>query len=64
MTLDIDNQIAACNPAFENLFGYQQNNIIGKNLDALITSPEMIEEAITLSETNSTRKKYSWYNST
>ena len=50
VTLDIENQIAACNPAFENLFGYKQDDILGKNLDALITSPDMFEEAVTLSE--------------
>ena len=36
--LDLDRHILACNPAFEQLFGYTQAEIVGGDLDALITS--------------------------
>ena len=42
---DIDNTIVACNPAFEQLFGYSQAEIVGCNLDELISSPEYRAEA-------------------
>src|SRR5437667_8447030 len=42
---NIDNTIVACNPAFENLFGYTQAEIVGCNLDELISSPEYRAEA-------------------
>ncbi|HEX6554914.1 MAG TPA: response regulator [Ktedonobacteraceae bacterium] len=46
---DIDNTIVACNPAFEQLFGYTQAEIVGCNLDELISSPEYRAEASTYS---------------
>src|SRR6266700_1282033 len=42
---NIDNTIVACNPAFEKLFGYTQAEIVGCNLDELISSPEYRAEA-------------------
>jgi len=46
---NIDNTIVACNPAFEKLFGYTQAEIVGCNLDELISSPEYRAEASTYS---------------
>jgi PAS domain S-box-containing protein len=43
--LDNDQNIVSCNPAFERLFGYTSAEILGKNLDALITIPETLHEA-------------------
>lgn len=43
--LDSNEQIVSANPAFEGLFGYAPLEITGKNLDALITTPETIHEA-------------------
>ncbi len=43
--LDDADNIVSCNPAFEKLYGYSNAEIIGKNLDSLITSPENIKEA-------------------
>ncbi len=40
-----DYTIVACNPSFEQLFGYTQSEIVGCNLDALISSPEYLDEA-------------------
>ena len=42
---DTDNTIVACNPAFEQLFGYTQAEIVGCNLDQLMSSPEYRAEA-------------------
>jgi diguanylate cyclase (GGDEF)-like protein/PAS domain S-box-containing protein len=38
VTLDNHHCILSCNPAFADLFGYTQNEVIGKDLDSLITT--------------------------
>jgi two-component system, cell cycle sensor histidine kinase and response regulator CckA len=43
--LDVSGRIHACNPAFENLFGYERRQIIGMNIDSLLTPPEQRDEA-------------------
>ncbi len=45
VVLDDQENIVSCNPAFERLFGYISSEIIGKNLDPLITSREELDEA-------------------
>jgi two-component system, sensor histidine kinase and response regulator len=45
VVLDADENIRSSNPAFENLFQYEETEIIGKNLDSLITTPEIYEQA-------------------
>lgn len=45
VTLDPEHRIQACNPAFEKLFGYAQNEAIGSYLDDLITTPASRSEA-------------------
>jgi PAS domain S-box-containing protein len=42
---DNDGNIVSCNPAFEQLFGYAPLEIVGKNLDRLVTTPETLPEA-------------------
>jgi PAS domain S-box-containing protein len=46
VTLDLDENIVSANPAFERLFGYDAAEIIGRNLDELITTPEQRAEAV------------------
>jgi PAS domain S-box-containing protein len=46
VTLDLDQRIASANPAFERLFGWSQSEIIGKDLDSLITDEVSRQEAI------------------
>lgn len=43
--LDIDNRIIACNPAFEELYGYSNTEITGLYLDNLIASDAFLNEA-------------------
>ena len=43
--LDNNENIVSCNPAFERLYGYSSAEILGKNLDALITTPGTLQEA-------------------
>jgi PAS domain S-box-containing protein len=43
--LDSGEHIVSANPAFERLFGYAPLEVIGKKLDALVTTPDTIQEA-------------------
>ena len=40
VVLDLDRLIVDCNPAFEKLFGYSVNEVLGKDLDDLIVQKE------------------------
>jgi PAS domain S-box-containing protein len=46
VTLDLEENIVSANPAFERLFGYDVSEIIGHNLDQLITTAEQRAEAV------------------
>ncbi|MGH7419846.1 MAG: PAS domain S-box protein, partial [Candidatus Rokuibacteriota bacterium] len=46
VTLDLSYNIASCNPGFEKLFGYTQAEVIGKNLDELISTEATRSEAV------------------
>ncbi len=43
--VDLDFTITSCNPAFEALFGYTQAEVVGRNLDDLVTTDETRAEA-------------------
>lgn len=43
--LENDQSIMHCNPAFESLYGYRCADIIGQDIDAIITTEETKEEA-------------------
>ena len=45
VTLDKAHNILSINPAFEDLFGFRQEEIKGKNLDSLIANPMKTEES-------------------
>ena len=51
ITLDPHHRIVTWNPGAERLFGYSQEETVGKDLDDLITSHETFEEAVGLSMT-------------
>jgi hypothetical protein len=46
VVLDLEHRVLSCNPAFERLYGYTQEEVAGQNLDDLITTPETREEAV------------------
>ncbi len=43
--LDHRGRILGCSPAFERLFGYTRDEILGKPIDALITDSDLLPEA-------------------
>jgi two-component system sensor histidine kinase/response regulator len=45
VVLDNNMRIISSNPAFEKMYGYSHEDVIGEKLDTLITTPETIEEA-------------------
>ncbi|HEV8598928.1 MAG TPA: GAF domain-containing protein [Gemmatimonadales bacterium] len=45
VNVDLANAITSCNPAFEQLFGYAEQEVIGKDLDELLTTEETRQEA-------------------
>jgi len=45
VNLDMQHNITSCNPAFETLFGYAESEVIGQNLDELLTTAETLAEA-------------------
>jgi len=45
VTLDQHHHIVSINPAFEGIFGYRTDEIMGKNLDDLVSNPAKKQEA-------------------
>src|SRR5579864_1277796 len=45
VVLDLNGRVKMCNPAFERLFGYKAAEILGANLDSLLSPPQIAEEA-------------------
>jgi PAS domain S-box-containing protein len=45
VVLDDSENIISCNPAFEELYGYESNEVLGVRLDTLITTQETHAEA-------------------
>ena len=45
VTLSLERWITSCNPAFERLFGYAHDQVIGRDLDSLITTHAAYEKA-------------------
>lgn len=48
VTLDASNLVLEWNPGAEQIFGYTRQEVVGKNIDDLISGPEVYEEATTL----------------
>ncbi|NIR42846.1 MAG: GAF domain-containing protein [Gemmatimonadetes bacterium] len=46
VTLDLQHRIVSCNPGFEQLFGYEREDVIGEELDPLITTEATRKEAV------------------
>ena len=45
VTLDTDHRVVSCNPAFERMYGYVEAEVLGRDVDQLITTEEMRAEA-------------------
>ena len=50
VTLSLDQRIVASNPAFERIFGFSQQEVIGHDIDQLIAPPDLVNEASDLTE--------------
>ncbi|MBZ5590229.1 MAG: response regulator [Acidobacteriia bacterium] len=50
IVLDLNQNIASCNPEFEKLFGYTAQEALGRNLDELINSAETLAEAVVITD--------------
>ena len=48
VAMDAGQRITLCNPAFERLFGYQQDSIVGRDIDDLICDEKDKEQALEL----------------
>jgi two-component system cell cycle sensor histidine kinase/response regulator CckA len=48
VVLDLQHRVLMCNPAFEALFGYQQSEILGAELDSLLAPGDLKKEAVAL----------------
>jgi PAS domain S-box-containing protein len=46
VTLDPDHNVMTCNPAFERLYGYTEAEIVGRNLDDLISTEATRSQAV------------------
>ncbi len=50
VTMDLEFDITSCNPAFEELFGWKEEEILGRNLDQLVNTAESLDEASAYTE--------------
>jgi PAS domain S-box-containing protein len=46
VTLDTHHNVVSCNPAFLELYGYAEAEVVGQQLDDLITTPETRAQAV------------------
>jgi PAS domain S-box-containing protein len=50
ISLDVEGRIVMCNPAFEQLFLYTEEELLGRKVDQVIASGKMVQEAEDLTE--------------
>jgi len=50
VVLDTAHDIVSCNPAFVRLYGYEQNEVVGRNLDDLISTETTRSEAVAITQ--------------
>ena len=50
VTLDVGHSVVSCNPAFEQMYGYARAEVLGRNLDDLITTESTRSEAVSYTE--------------
>ena len=57
--LDNNEKILSCNPAFQSLYNYEIDEIIGQDIDNLITTPETKDEAASFTSQATTGRVHS-----
>jgi PAS domain S-box-containing protein len=57
VTLDRHDNVASCNPAFEELFGYTRQESLGRNLDDLVTDDSTRAEALEYTQQAQARRQ-------
>jgi len=57
VTLDRDDNVASCNPRFEELFGYTRAEALGRNLDDLVTDETTRAEALAYTQQANTKRQ-------
>ena len=50
VTLDVNHNVTSCNPAFAKMYGYEEREVVGRNLDSLITTESTRSEAVANTE--------------
>src|SRR5580704_660282 len=50
VVLNVNHRVQLCNPAFETLFGYQQSEIVGSEIDLLLAPAREASEALDLTK--------------
>jgi len=50
VTVDVHHNVISCNPAFEKMYGYLESEVVGRNLDGLITTESTRSEAVANTE--------------
>jgi PAS domain S-box-containing protein len=45
VSVDLEMNITSCNPAFEKMFGYSESEVMGRNIDKLVTTEETLDQA-------------------
>lgn len=50
VVLDAENRVELCNPAFERLFAYTQDELLGKDLDEQLAPPDVRAQAANLTD--------------
>ncbi len=50
VTADVHHNVVSCNPAFEKMYGYLESEVVGRNLDGLITTESTRSEAVANTE--------------
>jgi PAS domain S-box-containing protein len=50
VTLSLEHRVVACNPAFETMFDYRQQEVLGQNIDNLISPLDLLEESQSLTQ--------------
>jgi diguanylate cyclase (GGDEF)-like protein/PAS domain S-box-containing protein len=50
VTMDQNQRIISINPAFQEIFGFHLDEIMGKDIDALIANPERTEDSVKLTQ--------------